>query len=260
MPGLRESHHRRIDRLARGARCLLEGLDRLVFPPPARCPVCGRDAFWPTYVCPSCLREWRRELQGSCPRCGRPAAGRSRCQCESAPVPWQRVRAAGVYRGVLRELICRFKYGGERWLGAPLGEILAGVGLVTLPRPDYLVPVPLTAGRYRQRGFNQAEDLARVVGRRWHVPVARGLGRRRAGRRQAGLDRAARWDNLAGVFVPLLDFRGATIILVDDVMTTGATLAYCGAALRQAGAARVDGLVLATVPDGERYPAHVRDA
>ncbi|MDI6894282.1 MAG: ComF family protein [Bacillota bacterium] len=249
-----------LDRFIPVGRYVLEGIDRLVFPLPGGCPVCGREGIFPTYVCTSCLREWRRELQRSCPRCGRPGAGGLCPECEHGTVPWGRVRPAGVYRGALRELICRFKYGGERWLGAPLGEIVAGVGLATLPRPDSVVPVPLTAGRYRQRGFNQAEDLARAVGRHWHVPVIRALGRRRTGRRQAGLNRAARWENLAGTFVPLLDLRGATIILVDDVMTTGATLAYCTLALRQAGAARVDGLVLATVPGDERCPADAGDA
>ncbi|MDI6824280.1 MAG: ComF family protein [Bacillota bacterium] len=154
----------------------------------------------------------------------------------------------GVYHGALRELIRRFKYGGERWLGHPLGELMAGVGLVTLHRPDLLVPVPLAAGRYRQRGFNQAEELARVVGGRWRVPVVNALGRRRAAKQQAGLGRAARWENLRGAFVPLMDLRGATITVIDDVFTTGATLANCTVALLQAGAVRVDGLVLATVP------------
>jgi len=257
------------------ARRLLEGVDRLVFPPPAHCLVCGREGPFPAHICASCLMGWRRELEHSCPCCGRPsgpsgshapwgraslagpfsarAAGSSRpaglCrECGSYPAPWDKVRPVGLYRGALRELICRFKYGGERWLGAPLGEIMAGVGLATLARPDFLVPVPLGAGRYRQRGFNQAEDLARVAGRRWRVPVVRALARRRPGRRQAGLDRASRWENLAGVFEPLLDLRGATITVVDDVMTTGATLANCAWALLQAGAGRVDGLVLATVP------------
>lgn len=217
-------------------RWFLEGLDRLLFPLPVHCLACGREAPgqapFPGGICPACLSAWRLEV----------------AQCPSWPAPWGRVRPVGVYHGALRELIRRFKYGGERWLGHPLGELMAGVGLVTLHRPDLLVPVPLAAGRYRQRGFNQAEELARVVGGRWRVPVVNALGRRRAAKQQAGLGRAARWENLRGAFVPLMDLRGATITVIDDVFTTGATLANCTVALLQAGAVRVDGLVLATVP------------
>lgn len=124
---------------------------------------------------------------------------------------------------------------------------MAQVALVTLPRPHLLVPVPLAAGRHRWRGFNQAQELARVVGRWWRVPVARALARRPAPP-QAGLDRAARRHNVTGLFTPLMDLRGATITVIDDVFTTGATLANCAWALRRAGAHRVDGLVLAAVP------------
>ena len=150
-------------RLGPGGVVLLEGLDRLVFPPPVHCLVCGREGCFAGNVCPSCVASWRRELENWCPRCGRPSSGAGAIcgECASRVLPWDRVRPVGVYRGGLRELICRFKYGGERWLGLPLGEIMAGVAMVTLARPDLLAPVPLAPGRYRRRGFNQAEELAR---------------------------------------------------------------------------------------------------
>lgn len=236
---------------------ILRGLDRLIFPPLSYCLGCGREGNWSGGVCPSCLAAWREELRPGCVRCGRPwlapaAPGEIVCsQCAGADLPWDHVRPLGLYRGSLRRLLWRFKYRGERWLAGPLGELLAGVALANLSPPQVLVPVPLAPYRLRSRGFNQAEELARVVGRRWRVPVVRALVRKGRRFRQTGLGKADRWRNLAGAFLPLLDLAGATIVMVDDVMTTGATMAHCAWALRQAGASRVDGLVLATVTVAE---------
>lgn len=247
----------------------LEGLDGLLFPLPRYCLACGRDTGGPGPffggVCPECFAGWRREVAGSAPPCGEapsppgwsapggmtghafPGGGLARARRAGVLA---RVEPVGLYRGPLRDLIHRFKYGGERWLGRPLGELMAAVAVSCLPRPDLLVPVPLTRARQRQRGFNQARDLARVVGGLWRVPVVDALERDPSARRQAGLGRADRWDNLRGAFRPLTDLGGATITLVDDVFTTGATVANCTAALARAGAARVDALVLASVPAG----------
>ncbi len=133
---------------------------------------------------------------------------------------------------------------------------------LALPREeqlDLVVPVPMHWWRKWNRGFNQAELLARVVGRRTGIPVARALKRRRSTLSQAGLTLAQRRENLTGVFrVPARNrMEGRRVLLVDDVFTTGATASACAAALKRAGARSVVLLTLARVdrrwaevPDG----------
>jgi ComF family protein len=165
------------------------------------------------------------------------------------------VYSFGAYEGVLRKLIHIFKFEGVRTLQRPLGALLAQA----LPREsrfDAVVPMPLHWRRRWQRGFNQSELLAREIGRRWNVPV-RGLARRkRATAPQAGLTSAQRRKNVEGAFevrkvgaskvgkasAPL---RGMRILLIDDVLTTGATASACARALKRAGAAQVTFLALA---------------
>lgn len=245
------------------------GLDQLVFPLPAHCLLCGgEESLLAAGVCTSCLGTLRRPLKEACHRCGRPLGvplggpmgGHAvelcpECQtwlAQGRPLLWEKVRAVALYEGEIKRLIWRFKYQGDLWLARPLGELMALVARVSLPPADALVPVPMETGRQRRRGFNQAEELARVVSTRWGIPVVRALGRRRggtgAGIRQASLGQADRWVHLREAFSPLVNVAGKSIILIDDVLTTGATLAYCTEALLGAGAERVSGLVLATVP------------
>lgn len=131
-----------------------------------------------------------------------------------------------------------------------------------LGRPPYdgVAPVPLDARRRRDRGYNQAEDLARALAEHWRLTVALDLCRTRITRPQVGLDRAARRTNVAGAFEWTGDtIEGARILLVDDVMTTGATAEACAAALKEAGASFV-GIVTVARPvrdeplDGETGP------
>jgi ComF family protein len=151
----------------------------------------------------------------------------------------------GAYEGVLRQLIHLYKYGRVRTLSQPLSGLL----LQALPRDevfDATVPVPLYWRRRWQRGFNQAELLARGLARHTGIPVVKALGRVRPTPTQAGLSNSARRQNVAKAFrsrsVP-----GKRILLIDDVMTTGATAAACAAALKLAGARRVALLTLARV-------------
>lgn len=153
----------------------------------------------------------------------------------------------GAYEGNLRELIHLFKYARMRSLDRPLGRKLAAA-LPREERIDLVVPVPMHWLRRWNRGFNQAERLARFVARRWNLPVCRGLRRVRSTPSQAGLTHVERRENMAGVFrAPRGKVDGRRILLVDDVFTTGATASACAVALKKAGARSVVLLTLARV-------------
>jgi len=152
----------------------------------------------------------------------------------------------GAYEGELRKLIHIFKYGKVRSLARPLGALLAAA----LPREerfDALLPVPLHWWRAFQRGFNQSHLLAREVARRTGIRLIRPVRRVRPTPPQAGLSNAARRTNVGAAFQVRGRLTGLRLLLIDDVMTTGATANACAAALKRAGAARVTLLTLARV-------------
>ena len=152
----------------------------------------------------------------------------------------------GFYEDRLRDLIHVYKYGRVEPLAQPLGRLLA----LALPRDqtfDVLVPMPLHWRKRWQRGFNQSALLAREVSRRAGIPVAHALRRVRNTSAQAGLTNAKRRANVSGAFRPSKPavLRGKRVLLIDDVLTTGATASACARALKLAGAAQVTLLTLA---------------
>jgi len=160
---------------------------------------------------------------------------------------FDRAAVAGPYEGTLRRAIHLLKYDRMTPLARPLGERLA-LAAQDFSAFDAIVPAPLHWGRRWDRGFNQAELLAREVSRRTRIPVDRRLLRTRSTPPQAGLSAAERRRNVQGAFQAAGDkaaIRGKKLIVVDDVMTTGATLEACARALKRAGAAQVAVLTLA---------------
>jgi ComF family protein len=161
----------------------------------------------------------------------------------------------GEYTGTLRKLIHVFKYSRVSPLSEPLGRLLVRA----LPRTegfDAIVPMPLHWTRRWKRGFNQSELLARVVSRRTGIPVANALRRRKPTPPQAGLTSAERRTNVSGAFeIRSRDaVRGRSVLLIDDVLTTGATAAACARALKRGGADRVTALTLARVDRRKGFP------
>lgn len=158
------------------------------------------------------------------------------------------VLSFGEYEGVLRKLIHLFKYSRISPLAPRLGALMSRA----LPRDarfDLLVPMPLHWRRRWRRGFNQSELLARALSQRTGIPVVNAVRRRKSTPAQAGLTGAQRRVNVTGAFaVKKREFvEGRNVLLVDDVLTTGATANACAAALKRAGAGRVTVLTLARV-------------
>jgi ComF family protein len=176
--------------------------------------------------------------------------------CRQGEAEFDLARSYGLYAGNLRKAILHLKFYGREYLGHRLGALLARAW-EALPEPDsaLVMAVPLHSSRRRERGFNQAELLARGLvktlrkeGRLQGLRFAAGsLRRLRATVPQVGLSVSARRENVRGVFSVGRpeDVRNRTVVLVDDVMTTGATLSACATALKRAGAGRVLALSLA---------------
>ncbi len=210
---------------------------------PARGPVCDR-----------CWQSILPLTPPLCDRCGDPlptwrevSLPLARCpRCRRAHRFVDRTRAIGPYDGALRAVIHALKYEGRRSLARPLAALMQARGAEMLDGADCAIPVPLHPSRRRQRGFNQAADLARHIG----LPARNALQRVRATPTQTGLPAARRHRNMRRAFAATREARAlvaSVVVLIDDVSTTGATLEACARVLKEAGVREVRALTAARV-------------
>jgi len=223
---------------------------RVLLPP--RCLLCGGRGANTRDLCEGCARDFPRN-DVCCPRCALPLKTPAPLcgECLDREPPFASAWAPFRYAHPLDLLEARFKFRGDLAAGRVLADLMIERAVDDAPaRPDLIVAVPLHVSRLRERGYNQAFELAKPVAGALGVPIARdGLARIRATPAQTGLDAAARRRNLRGAFaVP----RGASlpkhIALFDDVVTTGATVRECARVLRRAGVERIDVWALARAP------------
>lgn len=217
---------------------------------PPLCPGCDIEIASTRWLCSACRRAFRRAPRQSicfpCREETRPGGVRDAGKECRYPGHRDRGRAAFWLESPLDRIVHAFKYGGRSDLGRPLGRMM----LKALPRPgaDLLLPIPLHPVRRRERGYNQAELLARELSVAWGIPIVPDLvNRTRSTHTQARVPEAERADNVSGAFeMPVPSWaEGRSIALVDDVATTGSTAGAVARALVEAGAVEVNILVLA---------------
>lgn len=221
----------------------------VLFPPV--CAGCGRVGL---LLCPACLARMQPVTGAICRRCGRGLAGEERsaalCRaCHDAPPPLAQMRASLRYAEPTDRLIHRLKYEGYFALARPLAGAMITGWPAWRPSPDLIVPIPLHPRRRRRRGYNQSELLARPLAEAVGVPFSTtALRRTRHTPPQVGLGPEARAANVLGAFdAAAEEAAGRAILLIDDVLTTGATMTAAAVALLAAGAVSVSAYCLARV-------------
>jgi ComF family protein len=218
---------------------------------PPRCLLCGAPGSAARDLCAGCEQALPCN-RDCCARCALPLARSAPLcgACLAEPPPWDEACVPLRYEDPLDTLVLRFKFGADLAAGRLLSQRMAEA-LATAARPAAIVPVPLSRRRLAGRGYNQAQELARLVARALRLPLApRALRRIRDTDAQAGLDAGARRRNLRGAFAadPAAALQGLHLALFDDVVTTGATAAECARVLRAAGAARISLWAVARAP------------
>jgi ComF family protein len=235
-------------------RLFLDPVLAVVFP--SECPACRAPVEHPTRgpLCEACWTALPRHGDRLC-RCGVPLPPvlEGDCgRCRRGLSPFALGASLGPYSGSLRTLVHELKFRGRRRVARRLAEVLLASSSArrVLTSGAVVVPVPLHPRRRHERGYNQCELLAEALAEGAQVACCAGaLARRRDTAPQSGLSAAARRANVAGAFVVRRAARiaGRVVVLVDDVMTTGATARACADALRRAGAAEVRVLTIARV-------------
>lgn len=238
-------------------RDLSTALQDLLLPP--RCHICHKHVSGAgrLHICTDCQTELPLIGAPVCSVCGIPFHGAGHdhpcSRCIATPPPYTAARAALRYEGSCRDLIHHFKYNYKSHLRRPLGLLTAQLleQFASDQQPDLLVPVPLHVNRLRSRGFNQAVLLGEILSTEWKIPLLRqGLRRTRPTTSQIELSRELRSTNLLDAFAVTdpHDIRDLRIMLVDDVFTTGSTLAECALTLRRAGCQTVSAVTVAHAP------------
>ena len=241
------SHHSSIGAsLYRLGRTLAD----LIFPP--TCVACKQPG---SILCDHCAQRVEPVSHPICPRCGRAHADASHplcslCQADPNPV-LSLARAAALHSEPLRTMIHHFKYSKQPELAEPLVRYLIAAYAKAEWRQvssiDLVIPVPMFSERQKERGYNQAELLARHFSHVTHLPfTANALKRTRFTQAQVGLNAKERQRNVEDAFMAHPNVKGRTILVIDDVYTTGATLHACAKALVEAGSFQVYALALAT--------------
>jgi ComF family protein len=217
---------------------------------PLRCLLCGAPGDGDMDLCADCAAEMPRN-RNCCARCALPlATAAALCgECQQHAPPWDAAWAPFRYGWPLDRLESRFKFGRDLAAGRVLSRLWQHEPR-PLERPSLLITVPLHRGRLRQRGYNQSLELARPLARALGVPLRHDvLQRSRRTEAQTELDAVGRRRNVHGAFALCPGLAPpAHVAILDDVMTTGATLAECASVLKRAGVPRVDVWALARAP------------
>jgi competence protein ComFC len=210
---------------------------------------CERATADEGYVCPACWRGVQFIQPPFCDRCGLPFEGEITtafecANCHEMELHFQRARAAVVSKGVVRDVIHCYKYQRALWFEPFLADLLTRHAVPALAGGgwDMIIPVPLHPAKFREREFNQAERLGAALSRATGIPMNAGALRRvQYTETQTELPRPARLANVRHAFevVDMQTVKGTRCVVVDDVMTTGATTSACAKALNAAGAAKV---------------------
>ena len=225
---------------------IFRGFCAVLYPSNLKCICCGRDL--PTKqnveICTSCLSEINFIAEEhSCWRCGAVITGQGHfcTNCISHSREFDICRSVAVYEGVVQQLIHGFKFGDKPYLSRTLGLLMADKIKKLGWQFDSIVPVPISASRLKERGYNQSILLAQTIAKQLDMPVSEVLSKVRDTHDQVGLNFSERQDNLKGSIVlnDKQEVFDKVVLLIDDVMTTGATANICAQVLKKAKAKRV---------------------
>lgn len=219
------------------------------------CDVCGREVFENERICAECRKALPRNDGAVCPLCGRRVREEGVCaECKRKPLSVKAARSALLHEGEGARLVLRFKR-GERYLRRALADLLEPLLRSAFPQTDVLTFVPMTVRAQRRRGYNQSQLLAEELAARSGLPCTAFAVKRRDTAQQKTLSRRLREENLAGCFfvTQRAAVRGKRVTIVDDTLTTGATVSALASALLRAGAAEVCALTVTSVEDKHPY-------
>lgn len=230
---------------------------RHVYNPKWQCVVCGTENFGDGYLCDNCAKTMPYIVGAHCAHCGRAViAPEAYCStCKEHMVAVDKARSVYNYEKPIKTLVHKFKYGNHQYLKEFFGEDLTNLYLKNYFNADYLTFIPMHVKDERKRGYNQSRLLAEFVAERTGVAVFSGVEKVKRTTRQAKLKRAERLKNLKDAYrvTDRKAVKDKTVVIVDDVTTTGSTAEALAEKLKKSGAKLVYLITVASVPPKEKY-------